>query len=250
MPHTTIEIETADGRCPTRVSRPEGAGPWPAVLMYMDGLGMRPALHAMADRLAAAGYYVLLPDLFHRAGAYVPPDPKQLFADPAVRAEWGKRIGALVNVESIMRDTRAFLAYLAAQPDVRQPTIGVTGYCMGGRLALTAAGTFPDRIAAAAAYHPGGVATDAPDSPHLLAGAIKARVYVAGASEDSNFPDDQKQRLENALTAAGVDHVIETYPARHGWVPSDTPVHDPAAAERHWQTLLDLLAQTIGRTAA
>lgn len=140
----------------------------------------------------------------------------------------------------MMRDVRALLARLPA------PRIGTTGYCMGGRLSMIAAGTYPDRIAAAAAYHPGGLATDAPDSPHLLAAAIEARIYVAAASNDPSFPDDQKQRFADALTAARVSHVLETYPATHGWVPGDTPMYDPAMAERHLDTLVTLLRDTLG----
>jgi carboxymethylenebutenolidase len=116
---------------------------------------------------------------------------------------------------------------------------------MGGRLALTAAGTYPERIVAAAAYHPGNLVTSAPDSPHLLASAIKARVYVGAASDDPTFTEDQKQQFAAALTSAHVDHVMETYPAKHGWVPSDTPVHDAAAAERHFETMIALLRSTI-----
>jgi carboxymethylenebutenolidase len=141
---------------------------------------------------------------------------------------------------NIMSDTQAYLDYLAAQPDVKPGGIGTTGYCMGGLMSLTAAGTFPDRIVATASYHGGRLATDAPDSPHLLAPKIKSRVYIAGAIEDQSFPDDMKARLEDALTKAGVDHEIETYPAKHGWVFRDTPVYDAAAAERHWQTMVAL----------
>jgi carboxymethylenebutenolidase len=112
---------------------------------------------------------------------------------------------------------------------------------MGGRASFAAAGTYPDQIVAAASYHPGRLATDDADSPHLLAPRMKARIYVAGAIEDASFPDDMKARLEAALSAARVDHVVETYPARHGWVLRDMAVHDPASAERHWQTLVALL---------
>ena len=112
-------------------------------------------------------------------------------------------------------------------------------------MSLTAAGTFPDRIVAAASYHGGGLASDAPDSPHLLAPKIKARVYVAGAIEDQSFPDAMKARLDAALTKAGVDHTIETYQAKHGWVFRDTPVYDAAAAERHWQTMLALFSAKL-----
>jgi carboxymethylenebutenolidase len=114
-------------------------------------------------------------------------------------------------------------------------------------MSLTAAGTYPDRIAAAASYHGGRLATDAPDSPHLLAPRIEARVYIAGAIEDASFPDDMKQRLEDALTAARVDHLIETYPARHGWVFRDTPVYDAEASERHWRSLVALFDSVLKR---
>ena len=133
------------------------------------------------------------------------------------------------SAANVMRDTGAFLEYLGALADARAAKIGTTGYCMGGRFSLTAAGTFPDRIAAAASFHGGNLATDAPDSPHLLAPKMRGvKLYFAAAVEDPSFPDDMKQRLEEALTAAGVDHRIETYAGmRHGWVPSDTPVHNP-----------------------
>jgi carboxymethylenebutenolidase len=116
---------------------------------------------------------------------------------------------------------------------------------MGGLMSLTAAGTYPEQILAAASYHGGRLATDAPDSPHLLAPKMRARIYIGGAIEDQSFPDDMKERLEQALTKAGVDHSIETYPAKHGWVFRDTPVYDAAASERHWQTMLALFAATL-----
>jgi len=128
---------------------------------------------------------------------------------------------------------------------VKPGGIATTGYCMGGLMSLTAAGTYPDRIAAAASYHGARLATAAAESPHLLAPKMKARIYVGGAIEDQGFPDDMKARLEEALSAAGVDHKIETYQAKHGWVLRDTPVYDAAAAERHWETLVDLLDETL-----
>ncbi len=118
---------------------------------------------------------------------------------------------------------------------------------MGGLMSLTAAGTYPDRIVATASYHGGRLASDQPDSPHLLAPRIRSRVYVAGATDDPSFPDEMKARLEEALTHAGVDHRIETYPAKHGWVFRDTPAYDQAASERHWETLLALLDAKLMR---
>jgi carboxymethylenebutenolidase len=235
-----FDIKTRDGVCPTHVSRPTAKGPWPAVLVFMDGLGIRPAMLELGERLATYGYFVLLPDLFYRAGPYEPMDAKKVFTDPEQRKILMEKFIGSASPANIMSDTRAFLDYLAAQPDVKPGGIGTTGYCMGGMLSLTAAGTYPDRIVATASYHGGRLASDAPDSPHLLVSKIKSRVYIAGAIEDQSFPDDMKARLEDALTKAGVDHLIETYPAKHGWVFRDIPVYDAAASERHWQTMVAL----------
>ncbi|MGC1522265.1 MAG: dienelactone hydrolase family protein [Steroidobacteraceae bacterium] len=242
---TKIEIKTESGSCPSYVYRPAGDGPWPAVLVFMDGIGIRPAMLELGERLAMHGYFVLLPDLFYRSGPYQPMDPHTLFTDPEKRRILMEKFFARATPANIMSDTRAFLDFLAAQADVKPGRIGITGYCMGGLMALTAAGTYPDRIAATASYHGGRLATDAADSPHLLAPKIQSRVYIAGASDDASFPDEMKDRLERALTAAGVDHTIETYPAKHGWVFRDTPVFDAAAAERHWRTLLTLFEAVL-----
>jgi carboxymethylenebutenolidase len=235
-----IDINTKDGNCASYVCRPTGRGPWPAVLVFMDGLGVRPAILELGERLATHGYFVLVPDLFYRSGPYEPMDPHAAFTDPEQRRILKEKFLALATQANIMSDTGAFLDYLAAQPDVKPGAIGTTGYCMGGLMSLTAAGTYPARIIATASYHGGRLATDAPESPHLLAPKIKSRVYVAGATDDASFPDEMKARLEDALTKAGVDHKIETYQAKHGWVFRDMPVYDAAAAERHWQTLIAL----------
>lgn len=242
MPHQTIDIRTNDGVCPTHIFTSGGSGPWPGVLLFMDGLGVRPALFEIAERLAASGYYVVLPDLYYRSGFTEGP---KVFKDPHVRAEWTKSVLPTVTAAKIMSDVPALLEHLDSQPSVKRGKIGVTGYCLGGRLSLAAAGHFPNRIAAAASYHASNLATDAPDSPHRLAPKMTARVYVAGAIEDPGFDDAQKQRLDDALTQAHVEHVVETYNARHGFVPSDTPVHDEAATKRHWDSLLPLFEQTL-----
>ncbi|HEV2700316.1 MAG TPA: dienelactone hydrolase family protein [Steroidobacteraceae bacterium] len=240
-----IEIQTRDGTCPSYVYQPAGKGPWPAVLVFMDGLAIRPAMLELGERVATLGYYVLLPDLFYRSGPYEPMDPHTVFSDPEKRKVLMEKFFAPASPANVMSDTRAFLDFLATHPQVRPGGIGTTGYCLGGRMSLTAAGTYPEQIIAAASYHGGHLATDAPDSPHLLAAKIRARVYVAGAIDDQSFPDDMKERLEQALTKAGVDHRIETYQAKHGWVFRDTPVYDAAAAERHWLSLGQLLAAKL-----
>jgi carboxymethylenebutenolidase len=231
-----IEIKTEDGICP---AYEYGDRSSPKVLVYMDGIGIRPAMLDVAERIAKHGFFVLLPDLYYRAGAYEPMDAKTLFSDPTMLQTLRTRFMSAATQANIMRDTPVFLDYLGGDK------IGTTGYCMGGGLSLAAAGHFPDRIAAAASFHGSRLATDDPTSPHRLAPKIKARVYVAGAIEDASFPDEQKQLLDEALTAAGVRHVVETYPARHGWVPSDTPVHDPVQADRQFTELFKLFDETI-----
>jgi carboxymethylenebutenolidase len=216
------------------------------VLVFMDGLAIRPAMLAVGERLASYGYFVLLPDLFYRSGPYEPMNPREVFSDPEKRKVLTEKFFVHSTPANIMSDTRAFLDYLAAHPDVKAGGIGTTGYCMGGLMSLTAAGTYADQIRATASYHAGRLATDAPDSPHLLAPQIKSRVYIAGAIEDPSFPDEMKERLAQSLSAAGVDFRLETYQAKHGWVFRDTPVYDAAAEERHWQTLSALFEATLG----
>ena len=244
---TATIIETRDGRCPASLFRPSaGSSPWPAVIMFMDGVGIRPAMFEVAARIADAGYVVLLPDLFYRSGSYEAPAPAKLFGDLEFRKVWFAKHRAQLTFANVMSDVGSFLGVLAKDPTVAQPKVGTTGYCMGGQFAIAAAGHYPERVAAAASFHGANLVTDAPDSPHLLAPRMKARVYVAGAIEDSSFTDDMKRRLDEALTAAGVAHVVETYQGlRHGWVPRDMPVHDAAGAERHFRELLALYGATL-----
>ncbi len=243
MAHTKIEIKTEDGTCPAYVFKPDGKGPWPGVLMFMDGIGIRPSQLEIAARIAAAGYYTLLPDVFYRMGAYEPIVPAKVFGDAEWRTTWFGKVMQIASVDNIMRDTKAFLAHFAAQPDVKGNAIGVTGYCMGGRLSVCAAGYFGAKIAACGSYHPGGLVTDTPDSPHKLAPQIKAKLFI-GPSTDDLQGDDRKQ-LAQALTDAKVDFTIEQFHAKHGWVPTDMPVHDAAEAERHYKTLFELFARTL-----
>jgi len=245
MAHEEISIRTSDGECPTHVLTPSGAGPWPAVIFYMDGLAIRPALVEMAAKMAEGGYVVLLPDMFYRAGRYEPLDPKKVFASGDVRGAIGHIMGSTDNKRAA-EDSAAFLAYIDTRKDVLGSKVGVTGYCMGGAIALTVAGTYPDRIAAAASFHGGNLATDAELSPHRQASSTKARVYVAGADNDNSYPVEMEQKLDKALSDAGVDHKCEIYPgALHGWTMTDFPVYDEPAAERHWRELFKLFAETL-----
>src|SRR5215472_1219180 len=132
-----IELKTRDGRCPSYVYRPQGSGPWPAVLVYMDGLAIRPAILEIGERLANHGYFVLLPDLFYRSGPYEPMDPHTVFSDPEKRKVLMEKFFAFATVANVMSDTRAFLEHLAAEKRVKPGGVGTTGYCMGGLMSLT-----------------------------------------------------------------------------------------------------------------
>lgn len=245
MPQRDVSIATADGTCDARLHTPSGAGPWPAVIMYPDAGGVRGTFHQMAQRLADLGYAVLLPNLYYRQGAYEPFDVRTVFSDPGERARL-MELATSVTEEMAARDTEALLAFLAEQPEVTPGTkVGTTGYCMGGSFALTAAGRYPDRVGAAASFHGGQIASTAPDSPHTLAGSMQATVYIAGAENDASFDDEQFARMSAALTEAGVDHSLVTYPAAHGFAVPDNPTYDEAAAARHWQALEQLYASTL-----
>jgi carboxymethylenebutenolidase len=247
MPRQDLTIATSDGPCPAALFTPgTGSGPWPGVIFFMDGLGIRPAMWEMGQRLADAGYAVLLPDAYYRFGPYPPMNPGETFADTEKRTKLMEWVGSLTRDRKVA-DAGAYVQFLAARPEVKGQKFGATGYCMGGHAALTAAGAFPDSFAAIASYHGGNLGADSPDSPHQFAGSIKARVYVAGAVEDPFFDETQKTRLEQALTDAKVDHVVETYEgALHGFAVRDLPVYNEEAAERHWDTLLKLLKETLG----
>jgi len=252
MSHEQISIRTHDGMCPAHVFTPAGAsagpGPWPAVIFYMDGLGIRPTLFDMGQRLSDGGYVVLLPDLFYRAGRYEPLEPKKVLAAGDVRAALAHLFQSTDNRRAAA-DTEAFLAWFSTRGDVTGAKVGTTGYCMGGAISLTVAATYPDRIAAAASFHGGNLATDSAVSPHLLAPRMKARVYVAGADRDGSYPPEMAERLEKALSDAGVDHRCEIYSgALHGWTMADFPIYDEPAAERHWRELFALFAATLRHT--
>ncbi len=244
MPQRDVLISTPDGTCDATLHLPKGSAPWPAVIMFPDAGGVRGTFHEMAQRLADLGYAVLLPNIYYRS-EYEPFDLDTVFTDLEERARLMSLAGS-VTKDLATRDTGAMLQFLAEQPEVADTKVGTTGYCLGGGLALNAAGRFPDRVGAAASFHGGQIASTAPDSPHLLASAMKATIYIAGAKDDASFDDEQFARMSEALTAAGVTHALVTYPAAHGFAVPDNPTFDTDAAERHWQALEALYASALG----
>ncbi|MFH8800701.1 dienelactone hydrolase family protein [Streptomyces sp. NPDC017936] len=248
VPGTAVDVPTEDGVADAYLTHPADGSPRPGVLLYQDAFGLRPHLRAMADRLAGAGYAVLVPNVFYRHGR-APVVEMPEFIDPSARPEiFGKLRPVMqsLTTDLVRRDAGAYLRWMARSPVVADGPVAVTGYCMGARLSLLTAGTHPERVAAAAGFHGGHLATDAPDSPHLVAGRVTAEVYFGHADEDPSLPPEQMARLEDALTSAGVRHRCEVYEgARHGFTQADTSAYDEAATERHWTALLDLLERTF-----
>ena len=243
MAHEQTTISTAEGSCPAHVLTSDDGAGGPAIIFYMDAGGIRPAAIGMAERLADAGYVVLLPDLFYRHGPYGPFDPKALFKGD-VRAVLGPLMATTGNATAA-KDSAAFLTYLDGRSDVTGDKVGAVGFCMGGGMAIAAAGTWPDRFAAVASFHGGNLATDASDSPHGYAPGLTAELYVAAAESDGSYPPAMAERLEHALDAAHVRYRAEAYPAEHGWMKPDFPVYDEAAAEHGWKEMLGLFGRTL-----
>lgn len=245
MAQSKLDVRTQDGVMDVHLHAPEGSGPFPTVILYFDAGGLRPSMREMAERLVAKGYLVALPNVFYRAGAYEPFDLRKVWSDPAERA----RIMALVkqaNPAAVMRDTAALLEALDKEPRARAQQVGCVGYCMGGRLAFTAAGAFPERVAAAACIHAGHIASDEPDSPHLQAGRIRAALYFGVADNDSSCSPESQARLKAALDAAQVRYQLEVFPgAAHGFAVRDLPVYEEAAAERQWERVFALFAGAL-----
>ena len=240
MPTISDTVTTPDGSCDVTFATPaeDHTGPWPGVVMYPDAGGPRQAFTDMATRLAGYGYAVLVPDVYYRDAGWAPFDMVNVFGDPNERTRLFAMMSK-VTPEIMASDAAAFFDYLESRPEVSGSTFGTTGYCMGGRTSLVVAGRVPDRVAAAMSFHGGGLASDDPGSPHLLAGQMRAAVYVAAAENDPSFTEEQSQTLDAALTEAGVDHTIEFYAGAHGFAVPDNAPYDPSAAQRHWAAMQD-----------
>jgi carboxymethylenebutenolidase len=247
-----IEVPVPDGTAEAWVSRPDD-GTHPGVLLFMDAFGIRPQIHEMAERIAGWGYVVLAPNVFHRAGTVADLEPSVDLRKPeerehAIRSAMG-RVGALTP-DLAERDVPAYVDALRSLPGVADGPIGVTGYCMGARLAVRAACLRPDVVAACGGFHGGGLATDDDQSPHRGLPHAKAAFCFGHADHDKSMGPQAIARLDEALDDAGLEHVTEVYAgAPHGYTMADTSSYDEAAAERHYAALEDLLDRTLGRTA-
>lgn len=244
----SVDVQTPDGVADAYVAYPDDGAAHPGVLVIQDGFGLRPSLRSLADRIAAHGYTVLMPNAYYRHGR-APVIELPDFIDPAERPEIFQRLFPMIREltpEVLRSDTGAYLAWLAASPQVAEGKVGLTGYCMGARLAVLAAAMFPDRVAAVAGFHGGPLVTDTPDSPHLTVGNVTAELYFAHAGEDDHMTPEHIAQFDKALEAAGVRHRTEVYEgAQHGYTQADTSAYDREAAERHYRELLALFDRNL-----
>jgi carboxymethylenebutenolidase len=245
---TNVQVKTPDGTCDAVFIHPT-TGSHPGVLIWPDAFGLRPSMRDIGKRIAAEGYSVLVPNPFYRvAKAPVIEDPSKFsFQNQADRAKLTPLMGSINAPGAAEKDAVAFVAFLDAQRQVNTAKkIGTQGYCMGGPLVMRTAATVPNRVGAVGSFHGGGLVTANPNSPHLLAPKMKARLYIAIASNDDSREPDAKDKLKEAFTAANVPAEIEVYKSLHGWcvpdMPADgaNPIYNKPDAERAWGKLVAL----------
>jgi carboxymethylenebutenolidase len=239
LAESDVEIKTPDGTADAYFVHPM-TGEAPAVLMWPDIFGLRPAFRFMGRRLAESGYSVLVVNPFYRTKrAPVAPEHPD-FNDTATRTMLMGLMNSLTP-ETTVTDARAFVAFLDAQSAVsKHRKIGTVGYCMSGSFTMRAAAALPERVGAGASFHGGGLVTDKPDSPHLLVPKIKARYVIGIAENDDQRQPEAKDVLRAAFAKANLPAQIEVYPAKHGWCPPDSAVYNDVQAERAWAQLLAL----------
>jgi carboxymethylenebutenolidase len=237
-----LDIATPHGATTTFIVHPERDGPHPAIFFFMDAPAIREELRDMARRLATSGYYVILPNLYYRAGVLeIGP-----LADPASRTRMMELMNGL-TIEMVMSDTEALLAFVDADPAAGEGPMGCLGYCMSGQFSINAAGRFPGRFAAAASLYGTFLVTEQPDSPHLMARKAAGELYFACAESDHWAPMETVQALTRSLAADGVNAEVEIYPGvEHGFAFPQRAAYDKAAAERHWERLNALYRRRLG----
>ncbi|HEX3603230.1 MAG TPA: dienelactone hydrolase family protein [Steroidobacteraceae bacterium] len=240
-----VEIKTADGTCDAYVVHPV-KGRHPAVLIWPDIFGLRPAFRQMGKRLAESGYTVLVINPFYRTKKAPTAPEHPDFGDPATRQALMSLAGTL-SPATALTDAKAFVGYLDAHPSVdKKKKMGTTGYCMGGPFVFRTAAAFPDRVGAGATFHGGGLATDKPESPHLLIPKMKAHVLIAIAENDDQQQPKVKDELKEAFAKAHLPAEIEVYAGtKHGWCPPDSQVYNADQAEKAWARMMVLFKATL-----
>lgn len=238
----TVYIDTDEGQMQTFIVHPDAAGPFPGALLYLDAVGYREELKNFARRFAHHGYYAALPNLYYRDGG-----PSFDPWDPSTLTPWMLPLAYALSNDNVMADTAKAVAFINADPRAKDGAMGCVGYCMGGRMALAAAGTFPDVFKASASLYGGRQVTDDADSPHRIAMRSQSTFYVAFAGTDKHVPDEQRLRLDADFKAAGVDYTIEVFPgAVHGFAFPERHCYDREAAETTWLRVLELFDRCTG----
>ncbi len=240
MQERNVDLTTPEGTMDTFIVHPDGDGPFPVVLFYMDAPAIRDELYELARRIADQGYYVMLPDLFYRCGTLRFP-----FRSPKASAIWREAMAQMSNA-NVMDDTRSMLGHIDEDPAARDGKLACLGFCMSGRLITTAAATFPDRVAAICSMYGVGIVTAADDSPHLLAKNIKARCYFAFAETDGTVPVYVVPALKAELDAHGVNYRLDVWPGTtHGFSFPSRDDYNKEAAEKCWTIFFDLCADEL-----
>ena len=246
MIEETLDIATKDGAMETFICHPERDGSSPAVFLLMDAHGIREELKDMARRLGTVGYYVLLPNLYYRAG-------RDTIYGPSVHEEGSaehKRMRAVrtkMTIPPVMDDLAGMLAFVEQQKNAKKGPVGCHGYCMSGPYALAAAARYPERIAAAASFYGTWLVSEAEESPHLSLGKVKGELYIACAEHDNLAPLPIVEELRTLFRRAGTPGEIELYPGvNHGFAFPQRWCYDKPAAERHWERLIALYRRRLG----
>ena len=239
-----IEIRTPDGTADGFLYRPEGTERHPGIIHYPDIGGIRAASRQMARRQAAEGYVVLVPNVFYRTSKPPVIEYPLNFGDEKTKQRVAELSGPL-TADAMTRDGTAYADFLAARDSVSQGKIGVVGYCLTGRMALYTAKAQPEKIAAAASFHGGGLATDRPDSPHLSLSGVKAHLYFGHATNDRSMPAEAIEKLDGALKAWGGQYESEVYEASHGWTVPDSHAYNQPQADRAFAKLMTLFSETL-----
>lgn len=246
MIETILDIPTKDGAVETFVCHPERGGPHPPVLFLMDAPGIREELYDMARRLATVGYYVLLPNLYYRAGRDTKYGSDVLEHGSAEHTRM-RAVRTKMTIPPVMDDVAALIAFADSQAGSKKGPVGVHGYCMSGPYALAAAARYPDRIAAAASFYGTWLVSDAEESPHLTLGKAKGELYISCAEHDELAPLDMVEKLKALFDKSGNPGELEIHPGvHHGFAFPQRWCYDKAAAERHWERLIALYRRRLG----
>lgn len=245
MIEENIEIRTRDGVADALLVRPESTDPLPAVINLTDGLGFRPAFAKQSRRIAEKGYAVLAPNIFYRTSKLPVFSFEPDFGSDQTRERLRELTGPL-TLDAMERDGSAYVDFLGKQPFISGGPMGIIGFCFAGKFALLVAAARPDRIAAAASFHGGGLFTDTINSPHLVLPRVKGRLYFGHATKDQGMPTEAIEKLEWALRSWGGNYESEMYDAKHGWMIPGHRVYAPDEAERGFGKLLELLGDTLG----